>query len=243
MQTVLITGANRGIGLEFVRQYANDGWNVIACCRNSTDAVALQKLAQDTPSIRIETLDVLDATSIDQLTKKLSSTTIDLLINNAGIFSGTGTKGNQFANNNDDRSQSFGSLDATAWAKVLTTNAIAPIMVTEKILPLMTKNKNGKIIMISSRMGSIDNTQEGDIAYRSSKAALNAAMRNISITLRPQNITVISMHPGWVKTDMGGAYADLTPQQSVEGMRRVIDQLKLEKSGCFFGYDGQEFAW
>jgi NAD(P)-dependent dehydrogenase (short-subunit alcohol dehydrogenase family) len=243
MPTVLITGANRGIGLEFVRQYAAEGWNGIACCRNLQKADQLQALAKAHKNIRIEALDVTDTKSIAALAAKLKDTPIDLLINNAGIYSGSGGDGSHFSSNNRDPSQTFGSLDAESWGRVLRTNAIAPLMVAQALMPSLTKSKNAKIVMITSRMGSIANAEEGDIAYRSSKAALNAAMHNIAMSLQSKSITVVAVHPGWVKTDMGGAYADMTPEQSVSALRKLIAELTLKQTGQFLRYNGESVPW
>jgi NAD(P)-dependent dehydrogenase (short-subunit alcohol dehydrogenase family) len=234
MSSVLITGASRGLGLEFTRQYAADGWDVIACCREPKKADKLQALAKDNKKIRIEPLDVSDFSAPAKLAEKLKGITLDILINNAGIYSGTDAK--------HDDSQTFGTLNAEAWNTVLRTNTIAPIMVTQAFAPLMAK-KGAKIIMISSGMGSIEQAGEGVIAYRTSKAALNAAMHNIAMTLRPQHITVISFHPGWVKTDMGGSGADITPEQSVSGMRKTIVSLTEKQSGQFLRYSGEIIPW
>ena len=234
MPILLVTGASRGLGLEFTRQYAAEGWDVIACCRSPQKAKELQALAKENKKIRIETLDVSDFTAPAKLAEKLKDTSIDVLINNAGVYSGTNAK--------HDDSQTFGTMNAEAWSTVLRTNTIAPIMVTQALTPLMSK-KGAKIVMISSGMGSIENAGEGVIAYRTSKAALNAAMRSIAMTLRAQHVSVISFHPGWVKTDMGGSGADITPEQSVSGMRKVIGGLTEKQSGGFYRYSGEVIPW
>jgi len=243
MQTILITGANRGLGLEFVRQYAADNDKVIAGCRQPEKADTLKELAKKYPNIQPEVLDVSDQSSIKRLADKLRDTAIDTLINNAGIFSGTGRDGSHFMEDGEDKSQSFGSLDPIAWGKVLQVNAIAPLMVTEAFIPNILKSKTRKIIMITSQMGSINNTQPGDIAYRSSKAALNASMRNIALELKDQGVTIISVHPGWVKTDMGGSRAHLTPETSVTGIRKVIAEMTLKETAQFLSYDGKVIPW
>lgn len=242
-KTVLVTGANRGLGLEFARQYAADGWNVIACCRAPDKAETLQTLAKRYPAVRLETLDTVDDASIKALAAKLKDAAIDVLINNAGIFSGTGRRGVDFPDDGGDSSQSFGSLDSAAWAKVLRTNTIAPLMVAESFAPLVARSEDKKIINITSRMGSIAEMGNGDIAYRSSKAALNAAMRAMLNDLTRQGIATANLHPGWVKTDMGGRRALLEPEQSVSGMRRVIAGLSLNNSGQFLNYDGKVIPW
>ncbi len=240
MTTIFITGANRGIGLEFTRQYALDGGQVIACCRQPSQSTALQALAEKYRSIRIEALDVGDDQAISALAKKLEDTAIDILINNAGIFSGRATP---VPPGNDDQYQKFGAIDSNAWNKVLRINSIAPIMVTEAFMPHILRGKDRKVIMISSGMGSIEAIGAGAIAYRTSKAALNAGMRNIANALEEQKIIVVSFHPGWVKTDMGGKGAQLEPDVSVKGMREVIAQLSIKQSSLFLDYRGKVLPW
>ncbi|MDD5586466.1 MAG: SDR family oxidoreductase [Alphaproteobacteria bacterium] len=240
MPAVLITGSNRGIGLEFTRQYAEDGWQVIATCRAPEKAEALRQLAKKHPSVRIEKLDVAGRKSLAALSGKLQDVPLDLLINNAGILSGTELQPDAVQS---DKSQLFGTIDPAAWAKAMHTNAIAPVMVTQTFLPNLRRAANGKVIMISSEMGSIEHTYPGHIAYCTSKAALNMGMRNAALTLRNEKIVVVSLHPGWVKTDMGGRSAPLTPEESVKGMRKVIAGLTLKQSGQFFQYDGEKLAW
>ncbi|MFA5041663.1 MAG: SDR family oxidoreductase [Bdellovibrionales bacterium] len=241
MPTVLVTGANRGLGFEFTRQYAAEGWTVIACCRTPSKADALQSLAKANSSVRIEKLDVDDDKNILALAKKLETVAIDVLINCAGIFSGAGPN---VPSTSGDETQRFGSLDSAAWIKVLRTNTIGPVMVAQAFQNHLMKGKGHKLIMISSSMGSIERMDsEGDIAYRTSKAALNAAARNISLSLLDKDITVVCLHPGWVRTDMGGEGADLTPEDSVSSMRRTIAGLKPQDTGHFFTYDVQVLPW
>ncbi len=241
MTTALVTGANRGIGLEFTRQYAAGGGRVIACCRSPDKAVALKELKGD---IQIEKLDIANDESIAALKSRLGQTPLDILINNAGIFSGTGIDGHVFLEGEKDETQIFGSIDPAAWAKVFLVNTIGPIMVTQALYKNLALGTEPKVAMISSKMGSIDHIyREGDIAYRTSKAALNAAVKSISFTLRSEKIIVAAFHPGWVKTDIGSQFADLTPTESVTSLRKAIALLTPEKSGRFFNYDGQQLPW
>jgi NAD(P)-dependent dehydrogenase (short-subunit alcohol dehydrogenase family) len=235
MPTLLITGAGRGIGLEFARQYAADGWQVIATARGPSRATALQQMAAAQPTLRLEALEVTDPTSIQALAQRLKGQPLDLLINNAGIYSGTGAK--------QDASQTLGTLDGDAWLRVLQTNSVAPLLVTQALLDNLRLGATRTIVMISSMMGSIARTPGGTYAYRTSKAALNMAMRCLAMDLRNENFTVASFHPGWVKTDMGGSGADITPQQSVTGLRQQIASLTPRDSGSFLGYDGAKWAW
>jgi NAD(P)-dependent dehydrogenase (short-subunit alcohol dehydrogenase family) len=240
MPTVLITGANRGLGLEFVRQFAAQEWAVIAVCRHPEKADELQKLMSKYNRVRIEALDVGDLASVKILTEKLEDIEIDVLINNAGIFSGGSFSGSA---TKVDRGQEFGSLDAEAWDKVLRINTIAPIMMTEALLPHLLRSEDPKVINISSKMGSIEEMGSSYIAYRTSKAALNAAMRVISHDLKSKGVIIVNLHPGWVQTDMGGKEAPLKPEDSVKGMIKVITKLTPKDSGTFIGYDGKVIAW
>jgi NAD(P)-dependent dehydrogenase (short-subunit alcohol dehydrogenase family) len=240
MPTILITGANRGIGLEFVKQYAADKWNVIACCRAPQKADALQILAKNKPAIRIEALEVTDSNSIVTLATTLKDSAIDILLNNAGIFSG----GSQPASAvTGDKTQTFGTIDADAWAKVLRVNTIAPLMMAEAFVPHLKKGVERKIINITSRMGSLTEMGSGSIAYRSSKAALNGAMRVAMHDLQKSGISIYNLHPGWVQTDMGGSGAHLKPEQSVTAMHKTIAGLKPSQSGSYLNYDGQIIQW
>ena len=231
MQTVLITGANRGLGLEFCRQYADAGWRVLACCRNPGTAAALNKLAGQYAVIQVEALDVADFAQIDTLSAQLADTAIDVLINNAGVYG-------------DDSNRKFGNLDYPAWSATLHVNALAPVKMAEAFLPQLERSDKKLIVTISSLMGSIsDNTGGGSIFYRSSKAALNAAMKSLSIDLKPRSVGVLIFHPGWVLTDMGGPNALIGAQESVAGMRRAIDGFTLAQTGSFIKYDGTLLPW
>ncbi len=231
MATVLITGANRGLGLEFCRQYAADGWQVIACCRNPDDAFDLNNLAGHYPSVQLEALDVAALEQIDALSRKLAASSIDVLINNAGIYA-------------DTKNNGFGQLDYQAWAQSLLVNTQAPMKMAEALLPQIGRSDKKLIVNISSLMGSIaDNDSGGSIFYRSSKAALNAAMKSLAIELQPQSIGVLIFHPGWVRTDMGGPNGLIDAEQSVAGMRAVLEHFSLAQSGSFVKYDGVAMPW
>jgi NAD(P)-dependent dehydrogenase (short-subunit alcohol dehydrogenase family) len=223
MPTVLITGANRGIGLELARQYAEAGWRVHACARKPAKASALKALAGD---IRLHKLDVTNGRQIAALARALKGETLDLLVNNAGV-GGT-----------DE------ATDPEPWLEVFRVNSIAPVRMLEACLPHLERSKHARVLNLTSRLGSIaDNSSGGSYAYRSSKAALNAAMKSLAIDLEPKRIIVILMHPGWVQTDMGGAGAPITPQTSVAGLRRVIAEVNPSDSGGFFNYDGKPIPW
>jgi len=227
MATVLVTGASRGLGFEFCKQYAAEGWDVLACCRHPEKAGKLDGLAH----VRVLPLDVADFAQIDRLANELKDTAIDVLINNAGVYG-------------DSPGQSFGQLDYAAWTRTLLVNAQAPVKMAEAFLPHLQRGKLKKLASISSQMASIaDNGSGGSILYRSSKAALNAAMKSLAIDLKNLGIGVFVLHPGWVKTDMGGPNALIDAELSVAGMRRVIAESTLHQSGGFLKYDGSTLPW
>lgn len=231
MATVLITGANRGLGLEFCKQYAADGWQVLACCRAPQRASELTSLAAWYPRVQIFTLNVSDAAQIDGLAAQLRDTGIDVLINNAGVYG-------------DSPGRGFGRLDYAAWTKSLAVNTQAPVKMAEAFLPHLMRGDQKLLVAVTSLMGSIaDNTGGGSIIYRSSKAALNAAMKTLAIDLKDQGIGVLLLHPGWVKTAMGGPNAPLEAQQSVAGLRQTIAAFTIEQSGSFLKYDGTPLPW
>lgn len=227
MPTVLITGANRGLGLEFARQYAADGWRVIATCRNPAGA---RELADLGGAVDVHALDVTDHGRIQALAKTLKRDAIDVLINGAGIYG--------------PRPAPLGGVNYAAWGEVFRVNAMAPLTVSEGFDDHVARSDLKRIVTITSRMGSIaDNDSGGSYIYRSSKAAVNAVMKSLSVDLRPRGITVVVIHPGWVKTDMGGPSALIDPEESVSAMRKVIAGLTMEDSGRFFNYDGPGIPW
>ena len=232
MKTVLITGANRGIGLEFSRQYAEDGWQVLACCRHPDTADALNKLAAQYPAlIKIYPLDVADHAQIERLAQTLSNEAIDLLINNAGINPVSDASG-------------FGHTNYTEWMTAFNINTMAPLKMAEAFAQQITRSKQKTIVTLTSLMASIaDNSSGGNYLYRSSKAAANMVVKSLAIDLRQQEITAVAFHPGWVKTDMGGPNAMISASQSVTGMRQVISSLTPADSGKFFDYEGNVLPW
>ena len=227
---VLITGANRGIGLEFVRQLASRGDHVIATARNLESADALRALADADPD-RI-TLTALDATSPEdwcRLAGELDGVALDLAINNAGVLL---------------RNGALGSLDYDAMRTCFEVNVIGALRGLEACLPSLRRGRAKKAITITSKMGSIhDNTSGGAYAYRASKTAVNSVMRSAAMDLRSEGIAVAVLHPGWVQTDMGGPNALITVEQSVAGMLSVIDGLTVEESGTFWEWNGNAVAW
>lgn len=231
MSSVLITGANRGLGLEFAAEYAADGWQVFAACRSPAEAEELKDLARKTGDrVSVLAMDVTDMGSIRNAAMQLKDAAIDVLINNAGI--------------GGPRGQTTGNVDYEAWGHVLDVNTMGPLRVLEAFIDQLARSERKLVITITSGMGSIgDNTSGGSIPYRSSKAAVNMVMRSAAIDLAPRHITCVLLSPGWVKTDMGGPGARLTPQQSVSAMRGLIAKLGPGDSGKFFHYDGREYPW
>ncbi|MBM3583765.1 MAG: SDR family oxidoreductase [Alphaproteobacteria bacterium] len=229
MPTVLITGANRGLGLEFVRQYAADGWTVHACCRSPDAAKELKAIKG---AIMIHALDVADRASVKALAKALKSTAIDVLINNAGVYGGE-----------RDR-QTFGKVDDGSWDATLRANALGPLMITEALIDNVVRGGPKIIACVTSKMGSMaDNRSGGAYIYRASKAALNAVVVSLALDLKARGVTVIAFHPGWVQTDMGGRGAPITPKVSVAGMRAVITAARPADSGKFLNYNAATIPW
>jgi NAD(P)-dependent dehydrogenase (short-subunit alcohol dehydrogenase family) len=231
MSSVLITGANRGLGLEFAAEYAAEGWQVFAACRSPAEAEQLKDLTQRAgDKVSVFAMDVTDMGSIRNAAMQLTGAAIDVLINNAGI--------------GGPRGQTTGKVDYEAWAHVLDVNTMGPLRVLEAFIDQLARSERKLAVTITSGMGSIgDNTSGGSIPYRSSKAAVNMVMRSAAIDLAPRHITCVLLSPGWVKTDMGGPGAKLTPQQSVSAMRRLIAKLGPDDSGKFLHYDGREYPW
>lgn len=232
MPTVLVTGANRGLGLEFCRQYLSSGWKVLACCRSPETARGLQQLKpRDPGSLKLLRVDVADFTSVGTLAAQLNGVAIDVLINNAGVYG-------------DTPETAFGHLAYDRWVEVLRINTLAPVKITESLIGNLRSSERRLTVAITSLMGSMaDNSSGGAILYRSSKAALNAAMKSLSLDLRPQGIGVLILHPGWVRTDMGGTNAPLTAEESVSGMKRVIDGYLPSLSGRFLNFRGEDQPW
>ncbi len=239
--TVLVTGANRGIGFALTKAYAATGATVWATCPDPSDAAELLALSKENPSVEVFTLDITDKDSIAALAKQLNGRTLDVLVNNAGIISGSSAP---ITGMTLDETQIFGSIDPCAWEKVLRTNTIGPVMVTQGLFSLFEKSKVRKIVMISSRMGSLNDNLDPDyIAYSSSKTALNVAMKNLAQRLMPEGYIVVSVNPGWVKTRMGGDQANLEPEESAARLLRVISGLRPEQTGRFLNHTGEVIAW
>lgn len=231
MPTVLITGANRGLGLEFARQFAAAGWRVHAGCRNPDAADALNGLAAEAAgAMTVHRLDVTNDEQIAAVAQELEDEGIDLLLNNAGVYG--------------SQRKDFGDIDYASWTDTLCANALAPMRIAEAFVGHVARGRRKLIVCISSKMGSMaDNAGGGSYIYRSSKAALNAVVKSLAVDLKDRGLTVVAFHPGWVATDMGGPKALLSPTESVTAMRALIERLAPADSGSFLNYDGSELPW
>lgn len=233
MRTALITGANRGLGLEFTRQLLAQGLQVIACSRTPATDGELAALGAAHPQrLRRRPLDVADAEAIAALPAQLAAAGVshlDVLINNAGVLvSG----------------ERYGALRAEDLARSFAINASAPLLLTEALTPLLTQGHAAKVLCISSQLGSIAQASSyRTVSYAMSKAALNMGVRRLAAELGPRGITVVAMHPGWVRTAMGGEQAPLDAPTSVRGMLAVLTRLTPGEGGRFYAYDGGELPW
>ena len=223
-QTVVVTGGNRGLGLEFCRQLRSLDAKVIATARDPRGAIDLRAL-----EVRIEPLDVSDESSIATLAERLAKVDIDILINNAGM----GGSGN-----------GVGTLDFADMERFFAVNSLGPLRVTRSLLPHLRRGKGRRIVHITSKMGSLtENIEGGYYGYRTSKAALNMIHRCLAAELAGQGFVGVVLHPGWVRTGMGGNHAPVSPQESVRGLLGVIARLKRKDNGRFFDYTGAELSW
>jgi NAD(P)-dependent dehydrogenase (short-subunit alcohol dehydrogenase family) len=239
-ETVLITGANRGIGLELARQYAERGWSVIATARAPAAATELQALAKTYPGLRIEALDVTDFAAIDALAAKLKGTAIDVLINNAGILG------------SEPPTQKMGGIDYAAMERVYRTNAMAPMKMSEAFLEHVAASAQKKIVVITSGTASLTNVKPSPLfvplyAYRMSKTAVNMGMRALAVELAPRGILVGIMAPGMVETRLlqqaGSGGRGIDAATSVKGVIRNIDALSPATSGQYVIYTGDTVPW
>lgn len=235
MPTVLVTGANRGLGLEFARQYLAEGWRVIALCRNPEQATDLRGLAGE-DTLAIHEVDVSNFEAIDAVAERIRDVPIDLLINNAGLFGPKRTT-------DDDLRQTFGHMDYDIWSDLLRVNTMAPLKMAEALADNVLAGDQKKIITITSTLGSIAEGDPGYYAYRTSKAAVNMAMATLARDLAPKGVTVLVLNPGWVATDMGGAGAALSPEQSITKLRKIIESAPVAPEGAFIDHDGRAVPW
>jgi NAD(P)-dependent dehydrogenase (short-subunit alcohol dehydrogenase family) len=227
METVVITGANRGIGLGLTRCFAAAGHHVVAACRQPDEADALRALAGN---VEVLTLDVGDAGSVDAFAQELGDRSIDVLINNAGIMGGT--------------AQGLADMDYAAWSRTFEINTLAPFRLTTRLLRNLKQAARPRVITVSSQMGAFGlEMGAGMYAYRSSKSAVSKVMQVLALELKPDNIIVCPVHPGWVQTDMGGPNAQITVEQSTAGLFKLVTGLTMAESGRFWTWDGREHVW
>ncbi|MEC7442698.1 MAG: SDR family oxidoreductase [Pseudomonadota bacterium] len=224
MTTIMITGASRGLGLEFARQFYSKECRVIATCRNPKNANELNAIGD----IDIHSLDVTDDKSVANLADKLRGENIDILINNAGVIG---------------QREGFGRLDYDIWAETMDTNVFGPMRVAEAFRDNVMNSEKKQMIFITSRMGSITEAVPNAYVYRSSKAALNMAVKCLSAELAEQGLIAVLFHPGHVQTDMGGQAAPVMPHTSIEGMKNQIVALTRDDNGRFLSYDGHQIPW
>ncbi|MED5300892.1 MAG: SDR family oxidoreductase [Pseudomonadota bacterium] len=224
MTTIMITGASRGLGLEFARQFYSEECRVIATCRNPKKANELNSIGD----IDVHSLDVTDDKSVANLADKLRGENIDILINNAGVIG---------------QRDGFGRLDYDIWAETMDTNVFGPMRVAEAFRDNVMNSEKKQMIFITSRMGSITEAVPNAYVYRSSKAALNMAVKCLSVELEQQGLIAVLFHPGHVQTDMGGQAAPVTPQKSIEGMKNQIVALTHDDNGRFLSYDCHQIPW
>lgn len=222
MPTILITGANRGMGLEFARQYAADGWRVLGTVRDPMAGRALSEAGGE-----VYVCDVAIADQVARLKASLAGVGLDVVLNNAGVYG---------------ENQEFGAVDPAGFMKVMAVNALAPLKIAEAFADQMVGRK--VIAAVSSKMGAMsDNTSGGSHAYRASKAALNMVMKTLAVDLASRGILTVALSPGWVRTDMGGPSAPLDAATAVAGMRKVLSGLSASDSGAFIHYDGSRLSW
>lgn len=230
MNTVLITGANRGIGLEFVKQYADANWQVFACCRNPSHADELLQVQHDYTNIQIIQLDITSGESVQDLANELNGISIDHLICNAGVYGESGER--------------LGSIDYQNMQHVFDVNTVGTLRVCEALIDNVANSQHKLVIAISSRMGSVADNQMGRAySYRASKAALNIVMKSLAIDTKDQGVKVLILHPGWVMTNIGGENANQTPEQSVNAMRELIAKHSAAAHADFYSYDGSQIEW
>lgn len=230
MSTILITGANRGIGLALTEAFANRGDRVIATVRNPDQLHDLAAVMSHHPAlVEVHRLEVTDPVSVAALAERLDGRPLDVLINNAGVIG--------------PERQSPLDMDFDGWLEALKVNTLAPLRVAQALLPNLRLGEHPKILTVSSGMGSMAFHASDHVAYRSSKAAVNKAMQCLATELKGEGIAVAVCHPGWVKTEMGGIRADITPEMSATGLTRIVDHMSLAHSPAFHAWDGAAIPW
>lgn len=228
METVLITGANRGIGLELAKRFLAAGHKVIATCRNPERSTELCVLAE-TAELEIHQLEVTNSESVERFSGAINHQSIDVLINNAGIMGG--------------KHQSIDDMDFSAWSEAFEVNTLAPFRLITAMRENLQQSIRPRAVTISSQMGSLSRKSKGSYAYRSSKAAVNKVMQVLSLELEVDGIVVCPVHPGWVRTEMGGEAADISVEESAAGLFKLIDSLTMDQTGRFWTWEGKEHPW
>lgn len=231
MPTLLITGANRGLGLELTKEYLKLGWQVHAACRDPDSALALKAIQQANPDhLKVYKLDVSNDQQIEQLKTELTDEAVDILFNNAGVYAA--------------KSGEFGKTDRETWIDSFNINVVSPMKIMEAFVDNVANSDKKIMANMSSKMGSIaDNTSGGSYAYRSTKTALNTVVMSASHDLKSKGITVLALHPGWVRTDMGGPNGELSVEESAAGLLNNLNNATLKDSGSFFDVDGSIIDW
>ncbi|NNU15824.1 SDR family oxidoreductase [Parvularcula sp. ZS-1/3] len=227
MTTVLITGANRGIGLEFVRHYAGEGAKVHACCRTPEEARDLKAVSGD---VTVHALDTTNQGQLDAVANSIEEP-VDIVIANAGVYGRSRSE------------QSFEALSADELNYTLNVNVTGSLKTLQAFLPHVRKGEGKKMVAITSKMGSIEDASGGAVAYRASKTALNMVMSAGAFELKGEGIAVGTLHPGWVRTDMGGPNGNISPEESAKGLAKVIDGLQPADKAAFLDYAGKEIPW
>jgi NAD(P)-dependent dehydrogenase (short-subunit alcohol dehydrogenase family) len=229
--TLLITGANRGLGLALTRQFTDQGWRVLACCRAPQKSTELALLARNNrATIHIHQLDVGDNARIRELARALEGEAVDILLNNAGVAG--------------PHQQEFGAVDEAGWLETFRINTIAPLKMAEAFTEHVAASRYRVIATMGSQLGCIgENSSGGRYIYRTTKAAVHMAMKSLSVDLRSRGITAVALHPGWVRTDLGGPQAPIGPAESATGLFRLLTRLTLEDSGKLWTYEGRVLAW
>ncbi len=228
METVLITGANRGIGLALVKLFIRERYKVIAACRDPNKTGGLSEFFQN-ENLVVTQLDVADGASVSRLGDALKGQPLDILVNNAGVMGG--------------EYQGIADMDYDAWSHAFQVNTMAPLRITAALLESLKTAKKPRVVTLSSQMGSLNRKSKGSFAYRSSKAAVNKVMQVLSLELEQDGIIACPVHPGWVRTDMGGSSADISVDEAATGLFRLIEGLTAAQSGRFWTWEGLEHPW
>ncbi|MDX1593136.1 MAG: SDR family oxidoreductase [Gammaproteobacteria bacterium] len=232
MPSILVTGASRGMGLEWTRQCAERGWRVYATCRDPFEAGELRRIEESHGTITLHKLDVTDPAQVATLARTLPNASIDVLVHNAGVWKDW------------DPTLRIGKLKFDAWEETWQVNVLGPVRLTDALVEHVARSERRLVVGITSEMGCVSRiTSPGSYAYRASKAALNAALHGMAHELRRRDIGVLLLHPGWVRTTMGGESATLSPAEAVEKMLECVDGFTMEQTGKLFTSAGREMSW